>query len=87
MTKRKQVEGGRVGQWFTEKPTEAGFYWFYGTVHGKNDVPPELFSVEVKSKTFVTMRGYFMHDFYPLNGVFCKAETPDLPAWPLEKDD
>jgi hypothetical protein len=71
--------------WTKTWPKKAGNYWFYGWRFGKalHDPEPELSFVEVfisgNNIPMVTTRGHFLSKEEGAEGLWIKANLPELP--------
>lgn len=75
-----------ASKWTGEKPTEPGWYWFYGwTGHEaftEKRGGAQLRTVEViksSNRIIRVMRGHFIEDFEEIDGVFSPIPLPKLP--------
>jgi hypothetical protein len=83
-----------MAEWSEELPTEEGWYWFYGWMHGEwkeedrySTNKPSFWPVEARAtrQGFVyIVKGHFMYERMPIRGYFIKT---DLPAGAPSLDD
>lgn len=68
--------------WTTERPTEPGWYWFYGVRFKNNSKGLELLParvVQVSNGTSLIVNGHFGYKEEFGEFQFIKAKTPELP--------
>lgn len=85
-----------MSRWSEDLPTEEGWYWFYGWMHGewKKDVtgsPREpsfwpVQSIATRGGFTYVAKGQFLYDRMPIRGYFAKADLPLAPSLDAAKE-
>ena len=73
--------------WTSERPTEEGYYWFYGWPFRDRGHQAELHLVkiiQIANGVALVTNGHYLYRAEGAYGMWARAELPELPPLPPE---